>query len=43
VIVHWDEVDSGRRETGHLGGELRGLGLIGRLEDVEYGDGEPRS
>jgi len=91
-VAHWDEVDSGHGETGHLGGEwragsvvsrpassgiahgfragdsglvylaygtrnpndvyyylrsnkiyFRGLGLVARLESLDYDDGAPNS
>ena len=33
MIAHWDEVDSGRGETGHLGGVWSNLGTAARDQD----------
>ena len=43
VIAHRDDVESGGAEAGHIAGfYFRGLGLIARLEDLDYDDGESR-
>ena len=47
MIAHWDEVESGSAEAGHLGGEWSNLGSAAEtrtvgFEDLDYDDGEPR-
>jgi hypothetical protein len=49
-VAHWDELEFHRRAKGEMDAEwqwlghaagTRGVGVIGRIETLDYGDGEP--